>query len=93
MIHLSAFALCVAGFAVLALSARRQQRELFGGSLQRGATRTLRASGACLLLVACSMLVGQHGWSLGLVMFSGHTSIGAGAVYLALVGYGAARTE
>jgi hypothetical protein len=85
--HLLAFMLCLAGFAALALAMRRQQRDIIGRSLRPATTYALRASGACALLFALGILVAWHGWSLGLVMFSGHTSITAGIVYCMLVGY------
>ena len=87
MSHLLAFALCLAGFSALALATRRQQRDVIGRSLRTDTTYALRVFGACALLFALGILVAGHGWSLGLVMFSGHTSIMAGAVYCALVGY------
>jgi high-affinity Fe2+/Pb2+ permease len=85
--HLLAFLLCLAGFAALALAMRRQQRDIIGRSLRPATTYVLRASGTCALLFALGILVAWHGWSLGLVMFSGHTSITAGIVYCMLVGY------
>ncbi len=87
MKHLLAFALCLAGFTALAFAMRRQQRDIIGRSLRLATTYVLRVAGACALLFALGILVGGQGWSLGLVTFSGHTSIGAGIVFCALVGY------
>ncbi len=87
MSHLLSFALCLAGFAALALAVRRQQRDLIGRFLPLATTYVLRALGAGALLLALIVLVAWHGWSLGLVMFSGHTSTAAGIVYCVLVGY------
>jgi hypothetical protein len=87
MSHLVAFALCLAGFAALALAVHRQQRDIIGRSLRSATTYVLRVFGACALLFALGILVAWHGWSLGLVMFSGHTSIISGIVYCMLVGY------
>ncbi|XIA67978.1 DUF3325 family protein [Bradyrhizobium sp. TZ2] len=66
---------------------RRQQRDIIGRSLRLATTYVLRVSGACILLFALGILVAWHGWSLGLVMFSGHTSITAGIVLCALIGH------
>jgi hypothetical protein len=87
MIHLAAFVLCVAGFTALAFGVRRQQRDKLGGSLPPAVTYGLRAVGAGALLAALGTLIAGFGWSLGLVMFSGHTSIAAGIVYCGLIGY------
>lgn len=87
MIHLAALVLCLAGFAALAFGARRQQRDILGGALRPAATYGLRAAGTGALLGALGALVLGYGWSLGLVMFSGHTSIAAGIVYCGLIGY------
>jgi len=87
MIHLAAFVLCVAGFTALAFGVRRQQRDIIGGSLPPAATYGLRAVGAGALLAAIGTLIAGYGWNLGLVMFSGHTSIAAGIVLCGLIGY------
>jgi uncharacterized protein DUF3325 len=87
MKHLLPFMLCVAGFAALAFAMRRQQRDLFGRPLQPVATYVLRVAGAFALLLALGVLVAGQGWGLALVMFSGHTSISAGIVLCALIGY------
>jgi hypothetical protein len=87
MNHLLAFVLCLAGFTALAFATRRQQRDIVGGPLRLTTTYVLRLAGACALLFALGILVARQGWSLGLVMFSGHTSITAGIVLCALVGY------
>lgn len=87
MSHLLALALCLAGFAALALATRRQQRDVIGGSLPARTTYALRTFGAGALLLALAVLVARHGWGLGLVMFSGHTSVAAGILYCSLLGY------
>jgi hypothetical protein len=86
MTHLAAFVLCLAGFAALAFATRRQQRDILGGSLRSAATYGLRVAGVCALLSALGILVAKYGWSLGLVMLSGHTSLAAGFVYCVLIG-------
>jgi fatty acid desaturase len=92
MSHLFASLLCVAGFAALAFAMHRHQRDLVGRSLPRSWTRILRVAGGCALLAALGVLVGRYGWALGLVMFSGHTSLGAGIVLGGLISY-ARRTS
>jgi hypothetical protein len=87
MTHALALALCLTGFVALALAVRRQQHEIIGRSLRRAAVRGLRVAGAAALLMALVVLVVRYGWSLGLVMFSGHTTLAAGVVYGALIGY------
>ncbi|QCO03474.1 DUF3325 domain-containing protein [Azospirillum argentinense] len=85
MIHLSSFILCLTGFAALAFAMDRPQHDLFGRSLPAPATLALRVGGAVSLLGALGLLVTWQGWGLGLVMFSGHTSLGAGVVHGALI--------
>ncbi|QUS39406.1 DUF3325 domain-containing protein [Tardiphaga alba] len=85
MSHLFALMLCVAGFASLALATHRQQRDVFKRALRPAMTYALRTVGSCALLLALGVLVAQAGWGLGLVMFSGHTSLAAGVVLVALI--------
>jgi fatty acid desaturase len=87
MSHLLASALCLAGFAALAFATRRQQRDIFGRPLRPATTYILRFVGACALAFALGILVARQGWSLGLVMFSGHTTITAGLLLCALIGH------
>ena len=75
MSHLLAFVLCLAGFAALAFAMRRQQRDIIGRSLRSTTTYVLRVRRRLRSAVALGVLVAWKGWSLGLVMFSGHTSI------------------
>ncbi|MCA6108388.1 DUF3325 domain-containing protein [Bradyrhizobium cenepequi] len=86
MSHLLSFALCLAGFTALAFATNRQQRDIFGRPLRLTTTYVHRIAGACALLFALGILVARQGWSLGLVMFSGHASIAAGIVFCALIG-------
>ena len=85
MIHLPAFVLSLAGFAALALAVRRQQREIIGSPLRPTTTYALRAAGGCALLLALGLLVASAGWGLGVVMFSGYTTLAAGVVYCGLL--------
>ncbi len=77
--------LCLGGFAALAIATQRQQHALLGRGLARHTCRRLRVGGALLLLVALAVLIDDRGWGLGLVMYSGHTSLAAGGVYCALI--------
>ena len=88
MTHLLAAVLCLAGFAALAAATGRQQAAVFGRELQRATTCELQILGAVLLLVALALLVTKQGWGLGLVMYSGHTSLAAGCVHCALILHG-----
>jgi hypothetical protein len=87
MTHLAPFLACLAGFTLLALAMTRQQKALFGRALALTTTRAMRFSGACVLLLALGLLVAGQGWGLGLVLYSGHTSLAAGIVYCALIGH------
>lgn len=85
MIHVLSLLLCLAGFAALACATQRQQDELFDCSLPRRTTIWLRAAGAGVLLLALAALLAWRGWGLGLVMYSGYTSLAAGLVFCALL--------
>ncbi|MGA1856833.1 DUF3325 domain-containing protein [Azospirillum sp. 11R-A] len=91
MMHLLSFALCLAAFAALALATERQQHDLFGHPLPPAATRLLRIAGTGVMLLALGILLDWQGWGLGLVMFSGHTSLAAGVVFCAAIGLASAR--
>ncbi|MGY3614330.1 DUF3325 domain-containing protein [Bradyrhizobium sp. USDA 10063] len=86
MSHLLSFALCLAGFTALAFAMNRQQRDIFGRRLRSTTTYVHRIAGVCALLFALGVLVARQGWSLGIVMFSGHASIASGIVFCALIG-------
>src|SRR5690606_32366049 len=85
LMHLLAAFFCLAGFAALAIATERQQHALFGRSCSPLARRGLRTGGAGLLLGALAWLVDDQDWGLGLVAYSGHTSLAAGGVYCALI--------
>jgi TRAP-type C4-dicarboxylate transport system permease small subunit len=85
MIHLPALLCCLLGFLALALAVERQQDDVFGRLLSPRMTRLLRLAGACALVAALWLLVAAQGWGLGLVSYSGHTSLAAGVVYVSLV--------
>ena len=85
MTHLTAFLLSTLGFAALALAMERHQEDLFGHALATTVTRGLRVAGWAALGLALLPIVKAQGWGVGLVSYSGHTSLGAGLVFGALV--------
>ena len=85
MTHLMTLMLSTIGFAALALAMERHQEDLFARALPVKTARWLRMVGALALLSALAIVVKVQGWSIGLVSFSGHTSLGAGLVFGALV--------
>lgn len=85
MNHGLIFLASLLGFAALALATERQQEIQFGRALAPRSTRALRWVGCVGLLFALAVAVGSQGWALGLVSYSGHTSLGAGLVFVALL--------
>ena len=85
MMHLISLLICVTAFAALALATDRAQSDLLGRELPVSTTRGLRVVGWTLLLVSLAIVVEAKGWGLGLVSYSGHTSLAAGEVFLGLV--------
>jgi hypothetical protein len=85
MNHGPSWLLCLLGFSLLALAVERQQEEIFGRALSAPATRWLRAAGWVALALALVESVQEQGWALGLVTYSGLTSLSAGLVFVALV--------
>ena len=84
MIHALVFLLSLSGFGCLALAMERHQRDLLKRALAAASTRRLRIAGTCLLLLACALCVAARGWGLGLAEFSGHTSVAAGLLVVAM---------
>lgn len=82
-----AFVLCVLAFACLAMAVERHQPMLFGAPLERARARVLRGAGWTGLLVALWLAVAARGWALGLVWYSGSTSLAAGVIYGLLIAY------
>lgn len=80
-----ALPLCVFAFACLAMAMTRHQETVFGRPLPVAGSRGFRVTGWCALLVALWLVVADQGWALGLVCYSGSTSVAAGMVYGALV--------
>ncbi|MDQ8020519.1 MAG: DUF3325 domain-containing protein [Moraxellaceae bacterium] len=85
MSHLLTFLSSLAGFVALAMAMSRHQREVFGKALAQPATRRWRLAGWACLLLALVVVVFREGWGLGLVLYSGHTSLAASLVLGALV--------
>jgi hypothetical protein len=79
--------LCVLAFACLALAMARHQAAVFGKVLSRVASRSLRGIGWGGLAVALWLTIAARGWGLGLVYYSGCTSLAAGIVFCALVAH------
>lgn len=85
MMHGLTFLLSLLGFTALALATERQQQVHFGRMLARRATRRVSIVGWASLLLALVIAVHAQGWAMGLVSYSGHTSLGAGLVFLGLL--------
>ncbi|WP_233865870.1 DUF3325 domain-containing protein [Paraburkholderia adhaesiva] len=86
--RLLALLLCVGAFACLAMAMARHQEALLGRALPVVHSRCLRGAGWCSLGIALVLVVAGQGWALGLVAFSGSTSVAAGTVYGALIAWG-----
>lgn len=89
--HVLSFMACLAAFSALALATERQQGDLFGRPLAARATWALRAAGWGALALALYLIVQVQGWGLGLVSYSGHTSLAAAVVFGALIVHGRVR--
>jgi hypothetical protein len=85
MTHGLTLLICVLAFACLALAMDRHQSPVLGRDLSRGQSRAFRIAGWCGLLLALGLIVGDEGWALGLVSYSGCTSLAAGIVYGVLI--------
>lgn len=83
--HALSLLLCVAAFAALAMATDRAQSDLLGRALPASTSRTWRSVGGLLLLASLALVVSAQGWGLGLVSYSGHTSVAAGVVFVALL--------
>ncbi|RQH09823.1 DUF3325 domain-containing protein [Paraburkholderia dinghuensis] len=88
MMRLLALLLCVGAFGCLAMAMARHQEALLGRALPAAHSRCLRGAGGCSLGIALAFVVADQGWALGLVAFSGSTSVAAGTVYGALIAWG-----
>ena len=85
MSHLAILLLCVFGFAALAVVMERHQEDLFGRPMVPATARSLRVAGWAALLLSLAVAVRAQGWALGLVSYSGHTSLSAALVFGLLI--------
>lgn len=85
--RLVALLLCVCALTCLAMAMERHQATVLGKALPVATSRGLRATGWGGLTIALSLVVAGQGWALGLVAFSGITSVAAGIVYAVLVAW------
>lgn len=85
MVHALLFVLSLAGFICLALAMERHQRDLCGHTFARHRSRQWRLAGWVLLMLALATAILAHGVGFGLVSLSGHTSVAASVVVLALM--------
>lgn len=85
MMHLLTFLLALGGFAALAAATDRAQVTLFRRELPASTSRALRACGWGALAAGLAVIVTAQGWPMGLVSFSGHTSLAAGLVFAGLI--------
>ncbi len=83
--HGSALLICIVSFAFLALARERHQDTVFGRRLPEGQSRGFRIAGWCGILLTLMFAAGEEGWAMGLVSFSGCTSLAAGIVYGVLI--------
>jgi hypothetical protein len=92
MTHLLTVLFCIMSFACLAAAMERHQQTVFARVLPAGQSRGFRLAGWCGLVLALRFIVDGDGWALGLVRYSGCTSLAAGLVFGALVLYERTRT-
>ena len=80
-----ALVMSVAAFACLAMAMERHQETVCGAAFAVAPSRVLRWAGWCGLAIALCLVVTARGWAIGLVNYSGMTSIAAGIVYGILI--------
>ncbi len=85
MTHGLVLTVSLAGFACLALSMDRHQRDQFGRPLPVRLTRALRWLGWLLVALALPLAARGLGMGFGLVAWSGHVSLAAALVFLGLL--------
>ncbi len=84
MIHALVFLLSLAGLGCLALAMERHQRDLLKRALAAASRRRLRIAGSSMLVLGFALCVASRGLGLGLAEFSGHTSVAAGLLVVAM---------
>jgi hypothetical protein len=87
MTRLLVLLLCVGAFACLATAMARHQETLLGRELPAASSRCLRSAGWSALGIALALVVTDQGWGLGLVAFSGMTSVAVAIVYVGLIAW------
>lgn len=85
MIHALTFLCALAGFAALALSMDRHQREILRHPLPRRGSLALRALCFGLLLLALVPACRGLGPALGATVWSGHLSLAAASLFILLL--------
>ncbi|CAM3150132.1 Protein of unknown function [Paracoccus aminovorans] len=85
MTHGLVLTILLAGFACLALSMDRHQRDEFGRPLPAGPTRALRWFGWLLIPLALPVAIHGLGTGFGLVAWTGHLSLASALVFAALL--------
>lgn len=88
MIHVILFVLSLTAFGCLALAMERHQRDVLRRVLSAQAVQQLRAVGSALLVFSAVFAMRALGVGSGLAALSGHTSVAAGVVVLAMVAHG-----
>jgi len=85
MTHFASLLICVGAFAALAMATERAQPMIRSARVASRDNVRSRTSCWALLLASLAIVVGAQGWGLGLVSYSGHTSVAAGLVFLGLI--------
>ncbi len=84
MIHLLAVVLSLSGFAALALSMKRHQRDLIGRALSERERVLARSAGALAIAASLAVAMAGFGPGLGAIAWFGHMSLAAWIVVTAL---------
>lgn len=85
MINAAALLVCIVAFAALAAATDRHRASFFAPPVPPRVIHALRVLGWGCLALALWIAVAHQGWGLGLVHYSGQTSMAAGLVYAALI--------
>jgi hypothetical protein len=85
MSHVLSLLACILAFGALASATDRHRQTFFARPVSPRLARALRITGWAGLAFALWIVVTHHGWALGLVHYSGQTSLAAGLVYGALI--------
>jgi hypothetical protein len=88
MTHLAVLLLSLLAFMALALAKKRHYKDVFKRPPAPATMRRLRVAGWSALALALGIVVGREGLGLGLVIYSGHTTLAAGLVLGGLIAHG-----